>query len=71
MTDSAASESYTNQNSTMGSSAMVNGRTSPHGRNLPRSTSGDMDGDHEMKVRESVEGQGRPQKSVFLIYESI
>lgn len=65
MTDSAVSESYINQNSTMGSSVILNGRTSPHGRNLPRSTSGDMDGDHEMKVRESVESQGKQNSVVF------
>lgn len=62
MTDSAVSEFYINHDSSMGSSALLNGQTSPHGRNLPRSASGDMDGDHEMKVRESVEGQGRLDK---------
>ncbi|KAG5283231.1 hypothetical protein AALO_G00039830 [Alosa alosa] len=66
MTDSVASESYTNPDSTMGSTTVMNGRTSPQSRNLPRSTSADMDGDHEMKVREGAEGQDLLESSLRL-----
>ncbi|XP_012681987.1 transmembrane protein 163 [Clupea harengus] len=66
MTDSVALESNTNPNSTTGSSTVLNGRTSPLGRNLPRSASGNMDGDHGMKVVESAEGQDLLESSLRL-----